>query len=166
MKISAVFLLSGFFFVDAVPICAQHYHGMVITPQQQYEYNSIGVNTDEQNAIENLEKRCQELEDALKNAQDEIQRLRAMTGRVDDESIGSPLYQMKTSLIEVESKLTAMEGRLTIAEDEIQELASLPRIQPHPASAKPAASKPKTPNSKPKAPVNSPKPAANTPNDR
>ena len=74
MKILAKFLLSSVFVslptTGVVPLYAQHYRGAIPSSYRELQdYDSIGVKSDEQKAIENLEKRCQQLEGALKEMQ-------------------------------------------------------------------------------------------------
>lgn len=73
------------------------------------------------------------------------------------------LEQSVRDLHTAETKIETLEDRLRTAEDKIEDLESRPWIQPHPASTKPAASKPNAPASKPKAPASHPKAQVNKP---
>jgi len=78
VKTLAKFLLSSIFvFLPAtcvVPLYAQHYQGTIPDSYHElHDYDSIGLKSDEQKAIENLEKRCQQLEHAFQDMQWTIQ---------------------------------------------------------------------------------------------
>ncbi len=153
MKILAAFLGLVFLLSPAVG-CAQDDFdlllGQINKVQRELQDELFGLEMrlkDQQEAIQNLETRCQKLEDALKDTQAETRDLRTMTDLVDDKTDDS---RKRTN--DIVDDLLKIEDRLKTAEDEIQELKSDSRIPPHPASREAAANKPK-------APVNKPKPA-------
>jgi nitrogen regulatory protein PII-like uncharacterized protein len=120
VKILAKFLLSSVFvFLPAtgvVPLYAQHYRGVLPSSYQELrDYDSIGVKSDEQKAIENLEERCQHLEDAMKEMQfnASIYDAHLMVDQIDDN---------RKKLLTVETKLYETEDRLTKAEETIAAL--------------------------------------------
>jgi septal ring factor EnvC (AmiA/AmiB activator) len=112
------------------------------------------------------------LADTLRKMQEDIRNLRTNIDLVDEkttDNIGSPLYQINTRLMTIETKLRT-------AEDDIQALQSESRIPSHTTNRKTAANKSsgfipdnpattphpaskKSDASKPKALVNKPKPA-------
>jgi hypothetical protein len=170
VKTLAKFLLSSIFvFLPAtcvVPLYAQHYQGTIPDSYHElHDYDSIGLKSDEQKAIENLEKRCQQLEHAFQDMQWTIQDQPAL------------VLDNSNKIKSLESSLDLMQAKLRAAEDEIHELKEelefdsripphpanrkaavnkssdfipeTPATTPHPASKKPDACKPKAPASKP-----------------
>ena len=151
MKIFAAFLGLGFLFFPFVGSAQDDFSVQANLRALQGDVLELEMKLkDQQEKIQNLEKRCKDLNEALKDARGDIDSLRTSADRVDDESIGSPLYRMKTDLIALGTKLAETEDRLTTAEFEIQELGSGPRK--HPVIQKPSVSRPKTP-------VDNPEPA-------
>jgi TolA-binding protein len=180
VKILAKFLLSGVFvFLSAagvVPLSAQHYRGESPSSWRELQdYDIAGIKSDEQKAIQDLQTRCQKLEDDFQDMH--------LTIEYQPELILDNSKRIKS----IESSLDLMEEKLRTAESEIQELKEeltfYSPLPPHPASRKAAANKPsgfipdtpattpnpaskksdasklKAPPSKPTAPVIKPKPA-------
>jgi TolA-binding protein len=151
VKISAKFLLSGVFVLlpatSFVPLYAQHYRGALPSSYQELrDYDGIGVKSDEQKAIENLEERCQHLEDALKAMQfnASIYDAHLMVNQIDDN---------RKKLLTVETKLYETEDRLTKAEETIAaldlRLLTLEASKPKAPVNKPTLGKPTAPANKP-----------------
>lgn len=155
MKILAKFLLPGLILFLAaagvVPLCAQHYRGMIPDSYQELrEYDSVGVKSDEQNAIENLEKSNKDLKDKL--------RLLEITNDSHESEIRNLGYDLKQAKVDLdaakadlEMKLDTAEADLHIAKANIEILQQQVLLLAGPSARRPA--------SKPKAPVNEPKPA-------
>jgi hypothetical protein len=155
-----------------MPLYAQHYRGTLLTPQEAYEYNRIGVNTDEQNTIQDLQKRCQKLEDALKEMQlnMSIYDPQLMVNRVNEiddtrkvlNTAINKLYETEHRLTKAEETIDVLNLRLLALEVPARKpkapvskptsgfIPDTPATTPHPASKKSDASKPKAPVNKPK----------------
>ena len=141
MKISSAVFLSGVLLVmGATPLCAQHYHGMSLCscPQQQ-GYDAAGVKSDEQEAIEELQKRC--------NAADH----RDKSLEFSRDYLGD--------ILELQDKLKQTELRLYTAEVRIETLQNqVSANQEHMEEEFTALLMARRPASKPKAPVSQAKP--------
>jgi hypothetical protein len=182
VKILAKFLLfSVFVFLPAMgvgPLYAQHYQGMIPDSYRELQsYDRAGIKSDEQEAIQDLQTRCQKLEDDFQH----------MHWTIQDQDQSMLVLDNSNKIESLESSLDLMEAKLRTAESEIQELKEeltfysplpphpanrkaaankpsgfipdTPATTPHPAIKKSDASKPKAPASKPTAPVIKPKPA-------
>jgi prefoldin subunit 5 len=144
VKILAVFFLSGFFLffpaAGVVPLCAQHYNGMLVDRRQQYSYEGAGIKSDEEKAIQDLQARCQKLEQ-------DIQMMQLLdTMPTDKRDLQDEIESLQNRLNETDMKLSTAEERIKMLESSFWALS-------HPAS-------------KPKAGVNKPKPAVDSPKDR
>jgi len=188
MKTSAKFLLFGAsVFLPAmgvVPLYAQHYRGVLPSSYQELrDYDSIGVKSDEQKAIEDLETRCETAEHALKEMQfnASIYDSHLMVNQIDDNrkvlnTALNKLYETEHRLTKAEETIDVLNLRLSVLEarsskpkDPVRKptpdfIPDSPAITPHPAIKKSDASKPKTPVNKPTpgkptAPANNPTPA-------
>ena len=173
MKILAKFLLSGVFVflsaIGAVPLSAQHYRGMTPSSfRELQDYDLAGIKSDEQEAIQDLQTRCEKLKHDLDTMQ--------WTIRTQDLLISDKSNKIES----LESRLDLMESKLTTAELEIQDLTEklifYSPLPSHLANRKAAANKPsgfipdttattphpvskKSDATKPTAPVNKPTPA-------
>ena len=154
MKILAKFLLSGLFLflvaAGVAPLSAQHYRGMIPDSYQELrEYDSVGVRSDEQNAIENLEKSNKDLKDKLR-----LLEITNDTHESEIRNLGYDLKQAKVDLdaakADLEMKLDRTEVDLHIAKANIEILQQQVLLLAGPSARRPA--------SKTKAPVNEPKP--------
>lgn len=164
MKILAMFLLSGFFLfpaVGVVPLYAQHYRGMIPDSFQQMQaYDRVGVKSDEQKAIEDLEHELKKLQD---KAEDPVLGLETRV-----KSLEMVNESLTSQIVDLQSQLHAAKIDLHTAETKIETLEDTLRSDEHMTEAmfslfartgdsKPAASKPKAPVSKPKPAVDSSK---------
>lgn len=130
MKTFSVML---FLIVGAAPLCAQHYQGMSLCScQQQRAYDASGVESDEQLAIEKLEKRYEGLNEKLESLEPSHDYL-------------GDILELQDKLKQSERALHTAELRLDTAESRIEMLEDM-------LTRKAAATKPKAPTSKPKAP--------------
>src|ERR1035441_4087083 len=113
MKSLALLLLSGFFlFFPVTPLCAQHYDGMTLCScQQQRAYDAAGVTSDEQRAIEGLEKRCKKLEDDAKLRDD----LEIRNGHLESEiyDLQDKLKQTKHDLYTAQLRIETLENQVS-----------------------------------------------------
>lgn len=164
MKISEVFLLLCLFlfFPDAGvrPLCAQDLRDEMFRLKTAIEGRQFELEMklkDQQEALENLEKRCQKLQDALKDTQVEMRDLktdaRILYEKTDDS--GKQTDDLKHGLNDLLDGLYKTDQRLLTAETDIAELkirelkSGRARIPPRPASSTAAANQPKAPVNKP-----------------
>ncbi len=128
MRVLAKFLLSSVFLLlpaaGVVPLCAQHYRGALPSSYQELrDYDSIGVRSDEQKAIEDLEKRVETAEHALKEMQfnGSIYAPNLMVDQIDDNrkkllTVETKLYETEDRLAKAEATITALDLRLLALE--------------------------------------------------
>lgn len=173
MKILARLVLSGFFLFAAagvVPLCAQHYRGMLPDSYQKLrDYDSVGVKSDEQDAIENLEKRCQQLETKIHDLQafgtsnDDLE-METRNLKEEQDRLKTQLQNLETEIQDVDDRLNRTKLDLATTMGTIFTLEH-GRVPWNPSYAAPPAgrpaSKPKAAVSKPKAPASQPAPGAN-----
>ena len=155
MKILALFLLSGFFLFFAaagvVPLYAQHYRGMIPDSYQELRtYDRVGIKSDEQNAIEDLEKSNHDLKAKLHKLETSNDLFELEILNLQDK-----LKQTEVDLHTAKVRIETLELRLTSDHEMWDRLLTL-------FTAPPA----RRPASQTKAPVNKPKPAVDSLKDR
>jgi peptidoglycan hydrolase CwlO-like protein len=149
LRILALLLLSGsFLFFPVTPLYAQHYHGMSLCScQQQQAYDASGVESDEQYAIEKLEKKCKELNEKLESLESGHDYL----GDILD--LQDKLKQTKLDLYTAQLRIETLENQVSANQEHMEEELTALLMARHPVSNTKAGV------SKPKAPVNQAKPA-------
>jgi septal ring factor EnvC (AmiA/AmiB activator) len=179
VKILAAFFLSGFFLffpaAGVVPLWAQHYRGMIPNSYQELRtYDRIGIKSDEQNAIENLEKSNNDLNEKLQHLE-----ITNDTHELEIRNLEYDLKQAKADLDTAKAYLDAAKVRIDVLEHigaAWDRLFSAQMGRRPPSQPKAPVNKPKVTldfskaqpieASKPTAPINKPKPTVDSPKDR